>query len=131
MIKIIKERQTIEQKDYKLMFEYSQERDNGFVFPCDSRGEVNLDELCTEAKENYQWCLEHPEKFSKSSPFVIVDKWHYTEPAVGKCACGSEVVLEDQYYGACQCPKCGQWYNIFGQHLRPPEDWIEDIDGDY
>jgi hypothetical protein len=39
--------------------------------------------------------------------------------------------LEDQYYAACQCPKCGQWYNIYGQHLRPPEEWIEDLEGDY
>lgn len=28
--------------------------------------------------------------------------------------------------GACQCPKCGKWYNIFGQALLDPEFWEDD-----
>lgn len=119
------------QQEYYLVFIYAHDEDSGFVFPCDFKGEVNLEELCPEGQENYRWCLEHPEEFSKDSPCIEVTRHTCVEPAVGKCVCGSEVVLEDQYYAACQCPKCGQWYNIYGQHLRPPEEWIEDLEEDY
>ena len=37
-----------------------------------------------------------------------------------------DVELWDQYYGACQCPECGKWYNLFGQSLLPPDCWEED-----
>ena len=42
---------------------------------------------------------------------------------IGKCECGNEVMLMDQHMGAAECPECGQWYNLFGQKLKPPEDW--------
>lgn len=42
--------------------------------------------------------------------------------------CGSRVYLGGPgytpYMGVVQC-NCGQWYNIFGQALKPPEDWEE------
>ena len=50
----------------------------------------------------------------------------YKEPAHGTCICGEEVSLWDQYYGACECPKCGRWYNLFGQELVAPEHWETD-----
>jgi hypothetical protein len=28
--------------------------------------------------------------------------------------------------GANECPHCGQWYNVFGQELLPPDQWEED-----
>jgi hypothetical protein len=42
---------------------------------------------------------------------------------IGLCTCGTEVVLIDEYQGATSCHKCKQWYNIFGQALRPPAEW--------
>ena len=45
--------------------------------------------------------------------------------AHGTCECGNEVELYDEYYGACQCEKCGKWYNLFGQELNPPTYWEE------
>ena len=31
--------------------------------------------------------------------------------------------------GAFECA-CGQWYNMFGQELNPPEDWEEPLEED-
>ena len=50
----------------------------------------------------------------------------YREPAHGICRCGEEVTLIDEYMGSCQCENCGQWYNLFGQELLPPNQWEED-----
>lgn len=46
-------------------------------------------------------------------------------PAIAKCDCGEEFPLENQYLGACECPGCGQWYNLFGQELNDPSTWSE------
>jgi len=40
--------------------------------------------------------------------------------------CGNKFILRDQYMGACDCPECGQWYNIFGQQLKNPKYWFDD-----
>ena len=42
---------------------------------------------------------------------------------VGLCKCGQEVLLMDTYMGATDCPNCGQWYNVFGQELKDPDEW--------
>ncbi len=110
---------------YDLTFWYDEDRETGgFCFPCDRVGKV-LPFQYEEAKQNYENCMAHPEQFKV---FAEVQKFvnHYTEPAHGTCSCGEEVELYDQYYGACQCPKCGQWYNLFGQSLVPPECWEHD-----
>lgn len=91
---------------------------NGFAFSCDENGNVFSD-IHECAKENLKWCLEHPEKFVRFNKVVRFTN-RYREPAHGTCHCGEEVYLVDEYYGACQCPKCGQWYNTFGQMLRSP-----------
>lgn len=49
----------------------------------------------------------------------------YKPPAYGTCHCGGTVELTDEYMGACECPNCGQWYNLFGQELLPPDMWEE------
>ena len=108
---------------YDLSFLYGEDH-GGFCFPCDRVGKV-LPFQYEEAKRNYENCMAHPEQFKV---FAEVQKYvnYYTEPAHGTCSCGEEVELYDQYYGACQCPKCGQWYNLFGQSLVPPECWEHD-----
>lgn len=96
----------------------------GCWFACDSSGKVN-ENLPKEAKTNLEYCLTHPEDFKRWNEIKRTER-EYTEPAHGTCACGTEVELYDQYYGACQCPKCGRWYNLFGQSLLPPEQWERD-----
>lgn len=114
-------------KEYNLVFDdgYC----NGFSFPCDAAGRV-FDDLPSPALENYKWCLEHPERF-KQFDKVIEYRYKVKDSAHGTCHCGNEVYLHDEYYGACMCDECGQWYNLSGQELLPPEDWQENLDDDY
>lgn len=96
---------------------------SGFSFTCDKDG--NFPEDMHEcAKANYAWAMQHPEEFSEFDHFTVRVQ-HFTHRH-GTCSCGAEVELWDQYWGACQCPKCGRWYNLFGQELLPPEQWETD-----
>ena len=74
---------------------------------------------------NYLMCLE---KYGEGEAVTL--EWDYVEPALAKCSCGTELLLECQYAGACQCPDCGQWYNVYGQALVDPEYWEEDDEDD-
>lgn len=107
---------------FDLVFNYDE--NGGYAFECDAAGNVlPLEYEC--ARKNLEHCLAHPEEFEV---YNEVQKWtsHYTEPAHGTCTCGEEVSLWDQYYGACECPKCGRWYNLFGQELVSPDQWETD-----
>ena len=107
--------------DYELAFDDG--HGNGFAFPCDVSGRI-FDDLYDEAKENYKRCMEHPERFKRWNKLVTIRR-QICEPAHGRCICGREVELWDEYYGACKCD-CGRWYNMFGQELMPPEHWEHD-----
>ncbi len=107
---------------YELNFWYKDDPGAGFGFPCNERGEILADEMTKEAVENYEWCMAHPERFGTFNHLSTrVD--YYKPNAHGTCVCGEEVELYDQYMGACECPKCGRWYNLFGQSLLPPDQW--------
>lgn len=122
-LKIIKERESKESITYSLEFDYRDDSGGGFTFPCNQQGEILEDKMPQTAIDNYHRCLRDNRL---TLPYVHTHKNHWVEPAVGECVCGEQVVLESQYMGACQCPKCGQWYNIFGQSLIPPEHWEDD-----
>lgn len=113
-------------REHKTIREYYidffRDEDGGFSFPCDPDGA--LYELPPAAKENYEWCMEHPEEFKFWNVLTIYER-NYTENASGDCICGNRVELWDQYQGACECEKCGRWYNLFGQELLRPEYWEE------
>ncbi len=120
MLKDIKPRERKHVDMYEIRFFNG---DGGFAFPCDKDGKLLPMEDC--AKKNYEWCMEHPEEFEDWN-----EKCHwvnsYTENAEGTCVCGNRVTLWDQYYGACECEKCGRWYNLFGQELKAPQYWEEE-----
>ena len=94
---------------------------NGSIFPCDEKGNL-LSNICKEAIANYKTCLQHPERYLRFNK-VIKMKWQAKINAQGTCHCGNKVELYSMYLGGCQCDKCGQWYNLFGQELLPPEQW--------
>ena len=94
---------------------------NGFGFPCDAAGNP-MPDLPEPAKKNLAYCLAHPEKFVRFNEVVRYEQ-DYREPGHGTCGCGQEVMLVNHYMGACQCPNCGQWYNLFGQELKSPHEW--------
>lgn len=52
----------------------------------------------------------------------------YREPRMAVCECGETFPLVAQYLGACECPGCGTWYNVFGQELNPVETWADGDD---
>lgn len=121
-MEIIRAKKHCEDLSYEL--EFANKTGDGvmFGFKCDKDG--NPVELTEAAKKNYQDCLNHTEQYEGPVKRTYVAR--YTEPAVGRCErCGAEVELENQYMGACQCPECGQWYNLFGEKLLPPDSWGE------
>lgn len=124
MLKIIRERTPEVIIDRYIEFLYKDDPNAGFMFPALPNGEVDFDHMSQEAKDNYSTCLSD-ERLTE--PEFIVDKRTYANPAVGKCICGREVVLECDYAGVLKCD-CGRWYNLFGQELRDPRYWEEDYE---
>ena len=105
--------------------EFTNNDGGGFTFPCDSEGK--LEPFTNEGQRvNYEYAMSHPEKFPVEFNRIRRYECRYTENARGVCSCGEEIELYDYYQGACPCPKCGQWYNLFGQELISPEFWEED-----
>lgn len=123
-IRIIKERERITDISYRLNFHYKKDLAIGWSFPCDENGKVLADLMTETAIKNYNHCMLQIEEYLP--PYVETCKSHYTEPAIGECYCGEHIRLENEYLGACKCPKCGRWYNMFGQELIPPKYWDED-----
>lgn len=110
--------------DYELVFDDGYY--NGYSFPCDENGNLlQSEEENPAAYANMRWCLEHPEKFERFNKIIKYTR-QVRDNAHGICICGHEVELWNQYMGACQCPECGRWYNLFGQELVPFEHWEED-----
>ncbi len=120
MIKDYKPSEYIEEKHKVVVFDSGYPEYAGFMFHKDKDGNVRLDN--DAQRENYQHCLEHPEKFTRFNKEIEMTDRYHTAPA-GTCKCGAHIELHDQYHGSCSCPKCGQWYNLFGQELLPPVDW--------
>ena len=107
---------------YELCFD--DDANNGFAFPCNQNGK--LEEMTKAAKENYNYCLNHKDEFVRYNEVVKIATDENSE--YGICDCGEKVELKDEYLGACQCKRCGQWYNLFGEELLPPGKWGKDSD---
>lgn len=77
------------------------------------------------AKKNYEYALTHPEEYRDVGVIPYIEK--YWENTFILCKCGNELELHNELHGACSCPNCGTWYNLFGQELLPPEEWYEEV----
>lgn len=120
MLRDIKEPERRRQEYYRRDFQVIGEpKGCGFSFACDSEG--TLTSRNEGQKENFAFAIAHPEKFVDLG--VVKHVSEYLVPGSGLCRCGERVSLIEQYMGACECPRCGQWYNIFGQELLPPDMW--------
>lgn len=122
MLKIIKERTPETFIEYHIEFSYKDDPNTGFCFPATSTGEPDFSRMGSEAMTNYEACLTD-ERLTEGE--FTKHEWTYMNPAVGKCVCGREVILDADYMGAVRC-ECGKWYNLFGQELRDPKYWEED-----
>lgn len=128
MLKIIRERSTHTEVEHYI--EFTDEEGAGFSFPCDSNGNIQFSdnpELGRAQRDNYDYAMSNKERFTRQYAEFVTRKYTVTDNAVGKCVCGETVELYNQYQGACSCPKCGQWYNLFGQELIDPEYWDNDV----
>lgn len=125
IVKIISERERVKHVEFRREFQgIGMPEGSGYSFPCDANGNLIVDEYYECWKKNYDFCVSSPEKFIDKG--IVENSWYYTENAKALCSCGKEIELYDQYMGACDCPKCGQWYNMFGQALIDPEYWEDD-----
>ena len=124
MLKIIKERTAVTIKECYIEFWYKEDLNAGYCFPAVAPGIPKFFSMTPEAIKNYNACLE--DDCLTEAEFTTHTNT-YMEPAVGKCSCGREVVLECDYAGAVRC-ECGRWYNLFGQELRDPKYWEEDYE---
>lgn len=116
--------------EYELVFDDG--ANNGYGFPCDKDGNllpapehpsIDHNKVDEARQRNLQYALAHPEKYVRFNKVVKYER-SYREPPRGLCECGREIVLYNQYLGACEC-ECGRWYNLFGQELNPPSQWEE------
>ena len=105
-------------KEYELVFDDG--HNNGYAFPCDEKGNVKF--YNDYARDNYQYCLDHPEEFVRWNEITCWERVIH-QPNSGVCNCGYKILLENNYLGACECEHCGQWWNVWGQELLPPERW--------
>lgn len=127
MINDFKRGEYVEREWYELQFFHSPHC--GFAFPCDKDGNMIVDKNTNPAAiENYHWCMEHKDEFEYCSNCVETRHSSWREPNTGTCHCGQKMELVNEYMGACECPRCGQWYNLFGQELKNPSTWSDGDD---
>lgn len=124
MIEIIKERTRETITEYYIEFDFKDDPGSGFRFPANEDGTPDFSSMTETAKINYENCLTD-DRLTEAK--FKANVYTYSEPAIGKCVCGAEVVLENRYLGATDC-ECGRWYNLFGQELVDPKYWEEGYD---
>ena len=117
---IIKDREWVETITFSHDFEIREDPSAGFSFPVDedTKKEVFSSEA---AQKNYEYCLSQPDKIRDLGIVRHVSSYR-TDP-IARCECGKEIELFNEYLGACECPHCGRWHNLFGQTLQPPKYW--------
>jgi hypothetical protein len=121
-MKIIQQRELRTAVRFFRVFDRTDYPGSGFSFECDEQG--NLISPAGAALDNYHECLAG---VVDGQPVVDCgirrDEWTYTDPKIGICACGEEVIL-DRF--TCTCHGCGRDYNSAGQLLAPREQWGEE-----
>ena len=108
MLTFLRQSERVYEKEYYREFILRSDPNGGLSFPSDKDGNPVIEKENTAAWDNYKYALEHPEKYIDND-------------------CGEEFELLDQHGGACQCPKCGNWYNLSGQALKPPSEWGDEF----
>lgn len=116
----------IEEEVKEFCLVYEDANGDGYSFPCDEEGHI-LWEKCPS-----------PETTQKSLAKAKAQDWTgktgevvtlVTRNRYGICQrCGRRVYLGGcgwaAYMGLVEC-ECGQWYNIFGQAIKPPDECEE------
>lgn len=119
-MQIISKREQIECVRYSRSFSWVDDPGAGFGFDCDEHGNVLTEQFSPEALDNLAKCLSG--EFNVTDDGIEKYEWSYTQPAIGRCSCGSEVEL----YGFTNSCSCGRDYNSSGQLLAPRSQWGEE-----
>lgn len=117
-MEIITYSERVTRREYVRAFEWLDCPGAGFSFPADEHGNINMRELAPAAVDNVLRCLTSSQIEDHG---VEVNEWSFTDPAVGRCACGAEVVLASSW--ANPCDRCSREYNMSGQQLAPRSQW--------
>ena len=123
-MEILSQRQFVVTTTYSLFFQWVDSTPgHGMGFDCDQNGVVDMVALEKKpaALENYRKCLSGEHKVKP--PQIQTFTHSYSEPAIGRCQCGCEVVLDSF---TCTCDGCGRDYNSSGQLLAPRSQWGEE-----
>jgi hypothetical protein len=127
-LELISLRRRIFRVSYERYFEWNDMSGAGFGFNCLEDGQI-LWPLHEPANENLRKCL--------SGEYAVTDQGirkfesSYIEPAVGRCQCGRDVVLDGDTRGEGIDCECGRIYNSVGQELAPRRQWEECQSEDY
>lgn len=126
-MKIIEE----EEEYYELTYDDALFPGCGYAFPCDKDGSILWDKVSNPdvTKKTLAYCKANPDKWTPRTRDGLVVKI-INRIRYGICPiCGRRVYLGGcgwaSYMGIAEC-ECGQWYNVFGEMIKPPEDWEED-----
>ena len=103
----------------------------GVCYSFPTKDGINPEGLSPMAAESYARCKKGVETGEMEGPFYRNLQWKYTANAHGICECGKDIELYDQYLGACECPHCGRWHNMFGQELNEPAGWEEEYEEEW
>lgn len=125
MLTFLRQSERVYEKEYYRDFILRSDPNGGLSFPSDKDGNPVMEKENTAAWDNYKYALEHPEKYIDKG--AVEREYSYRRPALVKDDCGEEFELFDQHGGACQCPRCGNWYNLSGQALKPPSEWGDEF----
>ena len=108
-MQIIKHRKHVVTVTYFRSFDYEGTVNHGFSFDCNERGVVDVEALRPAGRANYEACLTGQVGSRKVIDQGVDRREHsHYEPAVGRCACGSNVELSSGWANECHC---GREYN--------------------
>lgn len=121
MAKFIQRAEWVEQVSYELVFDYIDEPNRGFRFPCGPQGQVNpLPDLIAAS---YAKCLANSHERPVVCKGVMSYRTRHRVPARIECGCGKPLALTDAMTNECGC---GRFYNGSGQELCHPRHWGEE-----
>lgn len=118
MIQIIRNRERKEEIEYVHDFVCVDDPSRGYAVNCNGSG----DPVDKGARKRYEELQQEVKagKLRYKGLRMFAHRW--TEPAVGRCYCSREVVL-DGFTNTC---RCGRDYNFAGQELAHRSQWGEE-----
>lgn len=116
---IVKQSKRVYEKEYQMNWNWKDDPDAGFSFPCDKEGNILTHEMQPAGLENLRKCRagEH----DVFGPILDSIERSWWECAEGECECGGRVYLQMSLTNTCD--GCGREYNSSGQLLAPRNQW--------